>query len=224
MTCSSRSGLIARIFCFFWNIFVRQQIPFGHKLRTKIYGKRSVDASTFFIKRAQQVESHLRLKFVACMSIVEGKPQIKPRFRNFPRFRNYDSETTIQKLRFRNYGSKTTVEKLRFRNFPRFRNHGSEIFLPLLAIHAFNTSGSSTTFLLSNFFYPSPSWQPMLSMIQVQVQHFFYRIFSPSLVATRSKLYWLKLADEMMPLKNQGKNARAMETSDHVMFGLCPHL
>ena len=65
---------------------------------------------------------------------------------------------------------------------------------PPLATHAFNDSSSSTTFLLffplplatralrpylttfllSNF---SPPWQPMLSMIQVQVQHSFYQIF-----------------------------------------------
>ena len=59
----------------------------------------------------------------------------KLRFRNYPRFRNYGSETTpIQKLRFRNYGSETTVQKLRFRNCGsettaqklRLRNYGCE--------------------------------------------------------------------------------------------------
>ena len=108
-------------FLLFLSIFVRQQIPFGHKLRIKIYGKRSVDASTFFIKRPQQVESHLRLKFAACMSIVEGKPQIKPRFRQYGRFRNYCSETTVQQLRFRNYCSETTVQ-----TYDSETSHGSE--------------------------------------------------------------------------------------------------
>ena len=47
---------------------------------------------------------------------------------------------------------------------------------PPLATHAFNDWSSNTTFLLSNF---SPPWQPMLSMIQVQVQHSFFQNFSP---------------------------------------------
>ena len=50
-----------------------------------------------------------------------------------------------------------------------FRFFGSKV----LATHAFDDSGSSTTLLLSK--YSPPSWQPMLSMIQVQVQHSFYR-------------------------------------------------
>ena len=70
-------------------------------------------------------------------------------------------------------------------------------FPPPLATHAFNDSSSSTTFLLSKFPPPlpthalrpylttfllsnfAPPWQPMLSMIQVQVQHSFYQIFPP---------------------------------------------
>ena len=43
----------------------------------------------------------------------------------------------------------------------------------VLATHAFNDSGSSTTLLLSKF--SPPSWQPMISMIQVQVQHSFFQ-------------------------------------------------
>ena len=94
---------------------------------------------------------------------------------------------------------------------------------PPLATHAFNDSGSSITFLLSRFlhsfyqdfplpplatqpmlsmittfllskFDPTP-WQPMLSMIQVQVLHFFYQDFyisfiniSPSPLATQPML------------------------------------
>ena len=72
-------------------------------------------------------------------------------------------------------------------------------FSPPLATHAFNDSSSSTTVLLSNFPPPlatralrpylttfllsnsPPPWQPMLSMIQVQVQHSFYQIFPPPL-------------------------------------------
>ena len=69
---------------------------------------------------------------------------------------------------------------------------------PPLATHAFNDSSSSTTFLLSKIFpplgnpcfatlpdnipfikFPPPPWQPMLSMIQVPVQHSFYQIFPP---------------------------------------------
>ena len=70
-------------------------------------------------------------------------------------------------------------------------------FFPPLATHAFNDSSSSTTFLLSKFppplathalrpylttfllsNFPAP-WQPMLSMIQLQVQHSFYQNFPP---------------------------------------------
>ena len=68
---------------------------------------------------------------------------------------------------------------------------------PPLATHAFNDSSSSITFLLSKFSPPlathalrlylttfllsnfPPPWQPMLSMIQVQVQHSFYQKNSP---------------------------------------------
>ena len=64
---------------------------------------------------------------------------IQSRFRNYRRFRNCDSETTIQKLfpRFRNYCDSETnaLQKLRFRNYRdsetiaiqklwRFRNYG----------------------------------------------------------------------------------------------------
>ena len=58
-------------------------------------------------------------------------------------------------------------------------------FSPLLATHAFNDSGSRTTFLCdptwqhSFYHISSPPWQPMLSMIQVQVQHSFYQFFPP---------------------------------------------
>ena len=76
---------------------------------------------------------------------------------------------------------------------------------PPLATHAFNDSSSSTTFLLSNFPPPlgnpcfatlpdnipfikfaPPPWKPMLSMIQVQVQHSFYQIFPPPPLATHA--------------------------------------
>ena len=68
---------------------------------------------------------------------------------------------------------------------------------PPLATHAFNDSSSSTTFLLCKFSRPLathalrpylttfflsnfiPPWQPMLSMIEIQVQHSFYVNFPP---------------------------------------------
>ena len=53
---------------------------------------------------------------------------------------------------------------------------------PPLATHALRPY--LTTFLLSN---SSPPWQPMLSMIQVQVQHSFYQMFPPPL-ATHIKI------------------------------------
>ena len=75
--------------------------------------------------------------------------------------------------------------------------HSVHQISPPLATHAFNDSSSSTTFLLTKFFPPLathalrpylttfllsnfyPPWQPMLSMIQVRVQHSFYQIFPP---------------------------------------------
>ena len=81
---------------------------------------------------------------------------------------------------------------------PTWQHSFYQISHPPLATHAFNDSSSSTTFLLSNFSPPlgnpcfatlpdnipfikfsTPPWQPMLSMIQVQVQHSFYQIFPP---------------------------------------------
>ena len=68
-------------------------------------------------------------------------------------------------------------------------------FSPLLATHAFNDSGSRTTFLCDptwqHSFYQisSPPWQPMLSMIQVQVQHSFYQFFPPPLATHALRPY-----------------------------------
>ena len=81
------------------------------------------------------------------------------------RFRNYGSETTIQKLspiqklRFRNYpDSETTVQKLRFRNYC-----------------------SETTAQKLRLRKP---WQPMLSMTQMQIQHYFYQTWAFLALAT----------------------------------------
>ena len=79
-----------------------------------------------------------------------------------------DSETTVQKLRFRNYDSETipdsetTVQKL-----PRFRNYGSETTVQKLP---FRNYGSETTAQKLRLRKP---WQPMLSMTQMQIQHYF---------------------------------------------------
>ena len=72
---------------------------------------------------------------------------------------------------------------------------------PPLATHAFNDWSSNTTFLLSNF---SPPWQPMLSKIQVQVQHSFYQNFSPPLAthALRPYLTTFLLSNFPPPLGN----------------------
>ena len=47
----------------------------------------------------------------------ETIPDSETMVQKLSRFRNYGSETTLQKLRFRNYGSETTIQKLRFRNY-----------------------------------------------------------------------------------------------------------
>ena len=99
---------------------------------------------------------------------------IKPRFRNYARFRNYVSETSIQKLcpiqklRFRNYpGSETTVQKL------RFRNYGSETTVQKLRFGNYS-SETNITFLLSNF--PALSWQLMQSNIGYKYNTHFKKI------------------------------------------------
>ena len=206
LTCSSRSGLIARIFCCFWAFLFDSRSPLDTNWGSRYMGKDQL-MLPHFSSRGLNKSSH-----IWGSSLLHACRLLKVNLRSNPDSDSTgDSETTVQKLRFSNYDSETTVQKLRFRptiqklpmvQKPRFRH-----FPPPLATHAFNDS-----------------WQPMLSMIQVQVQHFFHQKFSPPLLATRSKLYWLKLADEMMPLKKSTKNARAMETSDHVTFGLCPHL
>ena len=51
---------------------------------------------------------------------------------------------------------------------------------PLLATNVFHDSNANITFLLSKFLPPSPSWQLMLFMIQMQILHSFYQNFFPS--------------------------------------------
>ena len=60
---------------------------------------------------------------------------------------------------------------------PTWQHSFYQIFHPPLG-NPFSSSSSSTTFLLSKI-SPPPPWQPMLSMIQVPVQHSFYQIFPP---------------------------------------------
>ena len=92
---------------------------------------------------------------------------------------------------------------------PTWQHSFYQNFPPPLATHAFNDSSSSTTFLLSNFSppplgnpcfatlpdnipfikFPPPPWQPMLSMIKVQVQHSFLSNFFPPLATHALRPY-----------------------------------
>ena len=84
---------------------------------------------------------------------------------------------------------------------------------PPLATHALQVHNIPfiTTFLLSNF---PPPWQPMLSMIQVQVQHSFYQIFPPLAThALRPYLTTFLLSNFPPPLATHAFNDSSSSTT-----------
>ena len=139
LTCSSRSGLIARIFCFFGTFLFDSRSPLDTNWGSRFMGKDQLMLPHFSLRGLN------KLSHIWGSSLLHACRLLKVNLRSNP-----DSETS--------HGSETTVQKLPTVQKLRFRNYGSE-----------TSHGSETTVQK----FSARSWQPMLSMIQVQVQHFF---------------------------------------------------